>query len=316
MAGWRRGIVTPKTPEFEGAVPVLSLGWVQDGGVLRPNGRVGGLGRVPTPFAFTLIELLVVIAIIAILASLLLPALASAKERGRMAVCIGNLRQISIGTTLYAQDFNDSFHFYRNSDGVASVPNGGQWTLAPDRPELLDIRNANHMQIAYWGVAYVSYFGGAPRVFRCPSAKIVDEWRELGLAFPHDYWLNSSYGINRFVALDPANPLSAEPVRSRRITEIASPQTTIFAQDSAEQRFEGPEDTLGVFPGYDECLVQWKHKLAGYYPGRKMEFEWFRHGRRCATLWIPGNVSTIRHTSRGVDYRWYTGESPVETPRF
>ena len=54
--------------------------------------------------AFTLIELLVVIAIIAILASLILPVLASAKERGFRAKCVSNLRQIVIGMTVYAGD--------------------------------------------------------------------------------------------------------------------------------------------------------------------------------------------------------------------
>ncbi len=247
---------------------------------------------------------------------MLLPALASAKEKGRQAVCVGNLRQISLGTTMYAQDNNDWFHYYRNSDGVPMVPNGGQWTLAPDRPETLDLRNTSQLQIAYWGVAYAAYFGGTRRVFRCPSARVVDEWRELGLAFPSDYWLNSSYGINRFVASVPPTPLAAEPDQVRKSTDIPSPQTTVFAQDSAEQRCEGPEDTLGLFPGYDECLVQWKRKLASFYPGKRMEFEWFRHSRRCATLWVPGNVSTIPYTARGVDYRWYTGEQPVTAPKF
>src|SRR5947208_128269 len=57
---------------------------------------------------FTLVELLVVMAIIAILAALLLPALNKTKEQGRATLCRNNMRQISLGMMLYADD-NDNY---------------------------------------------------------------------------------------------------------------------------------------------------------------------------------------------------------------
>src|SRR6267378_1508623 len=72
--------------------------------------------------AFTLIELLVVIAIIAILASLLLPALARAKQRSQRAACLSNLRQIGVSFTLYLNDHADRFMDRR--DLKSSLPGG------------------------------------------------------------------------------------------------------------------------------------------------------------------------------------------------
>jgi prepilin-type N-terminal cleavage/methylation domain-containing protein len=84
----------------------------------------------PPHAAFTLVELLIVIAIIAILAALLLPALALAKQKGQQSVCLSNLNQIGIAFGMYLNDNND--HFFDERPLKSSLPGGYHpWTSWP-----------------------------------------------------------------------------------------------------------------------------------------------------------------------------------------
>jgi hypothetical protein len=144
----------------------------------------------------------------------------------------------------------------------------------------------------------------AALIYRCPSARKVDEWRETGLDYPSEWWLNSSYGLNQFAIVSPFGPAK----NPRRLSELPVPHAMVFAQDAAEQKMEGPSDSCGLWPGDTECLTQWKYSLASYYP-KKMDTEWWRHPTSMV-LTAAGNVVPIRYTPVGIDYRHYTGEVP------
>jgi prepilin-type N-terminal cleavage/methylation domain-containing protein/prepilin-type processing-associated H-X9-DG protein len=106
-------------------------------------------------YAFTLIELLVVIAIIAILAAILFPVFAQAREKARAIACVSNEKQIALGILMYLQDYDENMPIY-----FYNVP--AQPTAPPFDPN-------STLAIIGWNQAIYPYIKSV-QLFRCPDA--------------------------------------------------------------------------------------------------------------------------------------------------
>lgn len=194
--------------------------------------------------AFTLVELLIAVAIIAILASLLLPALSSAKSKAQSAKCKNNLRQIGIGTSLYVQDYGAYPHRW-----AASL--GSSWA-GQIRPYLATGND-------WGGLAIRDIAKGVPNtVMHCPTAKY-DSVAGPDNSF-YDYGMNeSSLGwVGLGLCWNPSTETPQGRPGSVREADVLNPMDMIAFGDSVLKWGTGKEVDIGyTWIGDNTAINAW-----------------------------------------------------------
>ncbi len=174
---------------------------------------------------FTLIELLVVIAIIAILASMLLPALSKARAAAQSAKCVSNLKQIGLYMSLYENDYNDYF-----PPAVGNAAEGGCWV--------------------WYNVLFNFGYLSGVKVIECPSSlgENADRAVDATLKPPTNVtdtlipFAAGGYGMNYMIL-----PYADGQLGWQTVTNIKRPSVTLMICDSYGDRNNGGANSAWVY---------------------------------------------------------------------
>ena len=244
---------------------------------------------------FTLIELLVVIAIIAILAALLLPALAKAKDKALTANCLSNLKQWSLAEVMYSGDNADGLpHDGMGSSGLypdSTTPFNGsrdqnQWfNLLPpfvaEKPLFQYTLNAGSS--AAYNATVIPFPGGPGKIWHCPAARMESsDMARLSGQGGEGFF---SYGMNidlkgQYDAATGGSSAMSYP-RMPKVANLQKPAATVLMVDMAFNSTEWPYNNTfySVNPAGRWRVFAMRHSsklgsILGFVDGHVRYFKW------------------------------------------
>lgn len=235
----------------------------------------------PSQRAFTLIELLVVIAIIAILAAILFPVFAQAREKARQATCLSNQKQIGNALLMYTQDYDERMPlpgWYGPTDIKGTITSLGRTLKYQDRTD--------------WRYAVLPYIKNAG-VYLCPSWENDDEpvfsvCCDTGGNSAKAQIARSVAGPNNWAHPDYAP-------RGRKLAEIPRPATILMIIPS---RYEYPD--LGTW------TMNWLSWTGG---GRGA---YIAHSGKGTFTFFDGHVKALNPCSTFGNLAWKPGDIPTD----